>query len=235
MNCPKCDAVVPAENVNIQALIAKCDKCSEVFRVTDQLPRDRTWVDEVPPRVPRPATLIVQDEGDVRVIRRRWFRPGYLFLLFFCMAWDGFLVFWYSIGIVAGPGDEMAWLFFLFPICHVTVGVVLTYVVIAGLLNKSYLGVTTDGVYVRHRPVPWFGNRNLSPDELREVYVEHGLSQRSGGSAEQQYTLVGVIGDGQRIKLLGGLDSPEAQYCAQQLNEWLQLKPSRLGVPPSMM
>ena len=235
MQCPKCDAVVPAENVNIQALVAKCDKCNEVFRVTDQLSRNEKWVDEIPPRVPRPATLIVQDEGDVRVICRRWYRPMYLFLLFFCIAWDSFLIFWYFIGVVAGPNDDSAWLFFVFPILHVAVGVSLTYFVIAGLANKSYLGVTSEGVYVRHRPVPWFGNRNLAADDLREIYVELGVSQDSGGARQQLYTLVGVIGDGERIKLLGGLDSPEAHYCAQQLSEWLRLKPSRLGVPPSMM
>lgn len=235
MNCPKCDAVIPAENVNIQALIAKCDKCNEVFRVSDLLPRAEKWVDETPPRIPRPATLIVQDDGDVRVIRRRWFRPSYLFLLFFCIGWDGFLFFWYFIGIAVGPAGEMQWLFFVFPICHVAVGVFLTYFVIAGLLNKSYMGVTADGIFVRHRPVPWFGNRNLAANDLKEVYVELGTSQNSDGRRQQQYTLAGVVAAGDRIKLLGGLDSPEAQYCAQQLNEWLGLKPSRLGVKPSMM
>lgn len=234
MNCPKCDTVVPAEDVNIQALVAKCRRCHEVFRVTDQLPpAGEAGSPARPVRVPQPATLVVQEEGDIRVMRRRWFRPVYLFLLFFCIAWDSFLVFWYSIGIFGGPGGGIGWIFFVFPIAHVAVGVGLTYFVIAGFLNKSFVGLTPDRLYVRHGPVPWPGNQDLPTAAVKEVYVEQVASHHRNYHRPVQYTynLNAVIDDGKTRKLLGGLELPEAHYAAQTLNDWLNLSPSRLGIP----
>ena len=233
MNCPKCDTLVLAEDVNIQALVAKCRRCHEVFRVTDQLPpADETGSPGKPVRVPRPATLVVQEEGDIRVLRRRWFRPVYLFLLFFCIAWDSFLVFWYTMALAMPAMGGFDILAVVFPIAHVAVGVGLTYFVIAGFLNKSYVGVAADRLYVRHRPVPWPGNRDLPTAAVKEVYVEQSshTQTRHNEPVQYQYNLNAVVDDGKTAKLLGGLDLPEAQYAAQTLNDWLNLTPSRLGV-----
>lgn len=222
--------MIAPENVNIQALVAKCDKCGEVFRVTDHLPPAPAAA-EPPVRVPRPPTLVVRDDGDVRVIRRRWFRPALVFLLFFCIAWDSFLVFWYAMAVFAPAPGAFSLIAIIFPICHVAVGVGLTYSVIAGFLNKTYIGVTTEGLYVRHRPVPWYGNLNLPAADVREVYVERTYTTQSGNRPVQQmYSVIAVLGD-TRKKVMGGLELPEAQFCAQQLTDWLGLAPSRLGVP----
>jgi hypothetical protein len=234
MNCPKCGALVLAEDVNIQALVAKCRRCHEVFRVSDQLPPadGEVAAPARPVRVPRPATLVVQDAGDIRVIRRRWFRPIYLMLLFFCIAWDSFLVFWYTMALFGPQQGGFDVIALVFPICHVAVGVGLTYFVIAGFLNKSYVGVTADRLYVRHRPVPWPGNTDLPTAAVKEVYVEHTYTQRSANRPVQQMFNLNVVAeDGKSKKLLGGLELPEAQYAAQTLNDWMSLAPSRLGVP----
>src|SRR5438445_5351048 len=130
MNCPKCDAVIAPENVNIQALVAKCDRCGNVFRVTDFLPAAAAAAPAPPVRVPHPPTWVVRDDGDVRVMRRRWFRPMHVFLLFFCIAWDSFLVFWYSMAIFAPAPGGFDIIAIVFPICHVAVGVGLTYAVL---------------------------------------------------------------------------------------------------------
>jgi hypothetical protein len=231
MNCPKCDASIAPENVNIQALVAKCDKCGEVFRVTDELPEAFDDDDQEPVRFPQPPTLVVQEAGDVRVIRRRWFRPMHVILLFFCIAWDSFLVFWYSMAIFApgpGPFDIIA---IVFPIFHVAVGIGLSYTVIAGFLNKSYIGVTNDGLYIRHRPIPWPGNMSLPTESLKELYVERSYTQSTSNRAPQQmYSLNAVVEDGKTRKVLGGLELAEARFCVQTLSEWLKLPASRLGV-----
>ena len=233
MNCPRCDTIVLAEDINIEALVGKCRRCHEVFRVTDHLPAASAKGGPVNPvRVPQPATLVVQEDGDIRVIRRRWFRPVYFFVLFFCIAWDGFLVFWYSMAIAMPVGGGFDIIAFVFPIFHVAVGVGLTYLVIAGFLNKSYIGVAADRLYVRHRPVPWPGNQDLPTSAVKEVYVEQsGYTQRrSTQPVQYTYNLNAVIDDGKNRKLLGSLELPEAQYAAQTLNDWLNLTPSRLGI-----
>jgi len=37
MNCPKCKSKLQSENINIQSNIGKCDKCGNVFSISDSL------------------------------------------------------------------------------------------------------------------------------------------------------------------------------------------------------
>ncbi|HEV3080453.1 MAG TPA: hypothetical protein VGY66_11760 [Gemmataceae bacterium] len=39
MNCPKCRSQIPAEDVNLDTLFAKCRYCNEVFRFADSVPQ----------------------------------------------------------------------------------------------------------------------------------------------------------------------------------------------------
>ncbi len=225
MDCPKCQSPVPAKNVNVHALIAKCDACDAVFRVEDYLADSKAL------RAPRPSTLIVEENGDVRVIRRRWYRPSLRVLLFFCIAWDSFLVCWYAMALI-GPGQGgFEIIAVIFPICHVAVGIGLTYSTIVGFLNRSYLGIAGDRLFVRHRPVPWMGNKEMASAEVRELFVERNHAEQNGQHfAQQKYNLSAVTNDGRSVKLLGGLDPAEARFIAQTLNDWLKLPPSRLGL-----
>src|SRR5690606_5247899 len=85
-----------------------------------------------------PDWLRVGQGGGGLVFTRRWFQPVFLFLAFFCLMWDGFLVVWYGIafatlGTAKGPGLMM----FVFPLIHVAVGVGLTYYTICGFFNRT--------------------------------------------------------------------------------------------------
>jgi hypothetical protein len=106
MNCPKCQALIPAEDVNLETLWAKCRNCDEVFSFAESAPA------AAPPRKRRlpagqPEGFRVEELGQTQRITRRWFMPQAWFLIFFCLAWDSFLVFWYSMafaGAAATPG-----------------------------------------------------------------------------------------------------------------------------------
>src|SRR5438309_11460010 len=99
MLCPRCRSLIDACDVNLDHLVAKCRHCHEVFSFADQLPAsDRS----VKLRVPQPERLRVEDDGERRRIVQRWFGPMFIFLGFFCVAWDGFLFFWYSMALDGG-------------------------------------------------------------------------------------------------------------------------------------
>src|SRR5205807_2484679 len=72
----------------------------QVFRFTDQLaplPQGEWQVSRPKGRIPRPDGIVVVDDGEWRRIVQRWFFAKILFLVFFCIAWDSFLVFWISM------------------------------------------------------------------------------------------------------------------------------------------
>jgi len=107
---------------------------------------------------PLPEHLVMMREAGGLTLVYAWFRPMYVFLLFFCIFWDGFLVFWYRTALAhPSPGSIALW----FPLIHVGVGVGITYSTIAGFLNRTRVSVDAGEVTIRHGPVPWIGNRKI--------------------------------------------------------------------------
>src|SRR6187401_1885165 len=99
VQCPNCSAIVPGQNINIAALLAKCDLCSHVFQLP-QAEGTSSAIAEPSSRPSRPAGIVHDTgPGGELYLRRNWFTPALFFLLFFCIAWDSFLVFWYSMAL----------------------------------------------------------------------------------------------------------------------------------------
>jgi hypothetical protein len=92
VSCPTCRQRIPADDVNVQLAIAKCAACNVVFEFADQVGRDRAPIRDRG-TVPMPKGIRVEELGSDLTISWRWWRWSALFLLFFCIIWDGFLVF----------------------------------------------------------------------------------------------------------------------------------------------
>jgi hypothetical protein len=81
-----------------------------------------------------PDKLEPYHRGSYIEIVRKWFGYRIIFMTVFAIFWDGFLFMWYSK--VGEGADPMA---FYFPLIHVAVGIGLTYAVVAGWLNRTYI------------------------------------------------------------------------------------------------
>ena len=55
------------------------------------------------------------DLGTTLEIRRRWFTAAVLFLVFFCVFWNGFMIVWHGMAFASG-----AWFMSLFGLWSVT-------------------------------------------------------------------------------------------------------------------
>ena len=216
--CPNCDRKVAAKNINIASLVAVCEECDHVFTLALNEESLVPSPDSAPSR-PSGITHETGTGGEL-FLKRSWFHAAVYFLLFFCIAWDGFLVFWYSMALFA-PGEEggFGWLMILFPICHVAVGVALTYYVVCCFFNRTEILVTADSLHIRHRPVPWKGNRDLRRDEIREIELEvSSLQQQQGVTSGQfQMAISAHHTDGQQVILLTGIPGRQAEYIAWHL------------------
>lgn len=117
-------------------------------------------------------------------IHYRWYKLQYLFLLFFFIAWDAFLVFWYAIGLADG-----IWIMLLFPIVHVAVGIGGTYYVLAGFLNTTTVEVTPSRLLLRHHPLPWLGgNKAIDLHQVTQFYVKEKITKGKNGT-QRNYQL----------------------------------------------
>lgn len=235
IHCPNCEARIPAADINITALVAKCGQCDRVFRLPEAVVGEDGSVPDEP--LACPSGIVVEaDFGDRLVIRRSWFTPALFFLLFFCIAWDGFLVFWYSMALFGNPANGNAgfeWLAILFPICHVAVGVGLTYSVIAGFLNRTWITVDRELLRIRHAPVPWRGNRSLSVEDIKALESEYTHNSNGNG----QLALCVHHEDGRQVTLLTGLDERHTRYIGTEVARFLNVpfrrneSPGRASAP----
>lgn len=222
--CPNCAALVVADDINIAALVGKCAGCNHIFRLpladVPAVGRGGTLaLEEGPPS--RPSGIVHEPGFDGELnLRMRWFTPGLIFLLFFCIAWDGFLVFWYSMALIGDPpkGGQF-WLMVLFPICHVAVGVGLTYFTLAGFLNQTRVRIDRDELDVRHGPVPWWGNRRVAVSEIQGVEID-ATSTENG---QQQFSLSLHHTDGRQLVLLASIAIRQAEYIGYVLAEHLEV------------
>ena len=127
LHCPSCAQPIVSEDVNVTHLVAKCRACNAVFRFEPQLGEvARTPPHAAPPeKVPLPPGITVERDdsivpadyrhmerrsGSLRIVRR-WFHAKHLAMIPFCIAWNAFLVFWYSLSSLergASTVDEVA-------------------------------------------------------------------------------------------------------------------------------
>lgn len=218
LDCPQCGRSIPAEDINVQSAIAKCSACSAVFGFADRVPGAQAASRK--PTVGLPRRLSLAQDGADLVITLKWFSASFVFLLFFCVFWDGFLVFWYSMAFADGSSLAMK----LFPVVHVAVGVGLSYFTIAGFVNRTLVRVGPGEIQVRHVPLPWPGNKILSRDSVEQLFSEEKISRGRSG-INRTYQVSAILRDGSKAKLVRGLLSPDqALFIEQQIEGCLGIE-----------
>ncbi len=163
-----------------------------------------------------PEKLEVYREGGKLAIKRRWFSWITVYITFFALAWNGFLVFWYSEAL-SSSNLEMA----LFTLMHVVIGIGTTYLALAGWFNRSMIIVGGGKVVVRTGPLPWWGNKDLQSVGLKQLYVKEKV-RRSRGGGNSTYDLHVITSDGRNLKLMAGFpESEQALFIEQEVERFL--------------
>ncbi len=223
IHCTSCNAAIPAADIHLETAMAKCRRCDAVFSFARETGVRPGGPPAVPPdrgEVPMPPDVKIDTGGYDLRITQRWFSFKYIPMAFFCVAWDSFLVFWYSIALTQdGP-----WIMAVFPIAHVAVGVGLTYYTLAGFFNRTRILVSRREVAITHEPLPWLGNVRLNVMDLEQLYCQEEANQGKNGTY-YRYQLSALLKDGRKIKLLSNLSKPDtALFIEQQIEKWLKIK-----------
>jgi len=226
IHCQSCGKQIPAEHINIEKAIAKCSTCSAVFGFTDQIEGlSETGVKSQYDDLPMPHGVRIDTWDGSLTITRRWLSPAYLFLAFFCVIWNGFLVFWYTVAFAGNAPLIMK----LFPLGHAAVGAGLVYFTLAGFLNRTRIRVSDEALTVRHGPLPWFGSRDIPTDDIQQLYCTEHYHRSRHGTGSTTYRLNAALQDGRKIALLSGLsDTPHALFIEQEIESHLGIKDRRV-------
>ena len=213
LSCPSCGAQV---SVSDDASRYRCEYCGNEHVLS---PSALAAAQPIRPRVPVPAMVRIEKEGKSARIVQRWFSLKYIPMAFFSIAWDSFLCFWYGMAL----GNHAPWIFIVFPIAHLAVGIGLTYSTLCGFVNRTVLEVTPEELSVWFEPLPWLGEKTIPVRHLKQLYCVE-KTQRSESGTSHQYKLMAVTQDGRQAELLSNLDAPDvALFFEQQIEDWLKI------------
>jgi len=233
VQCETCSAPIPAANVELALMIAKCDQCDAVFsfaghvRHSDQDAVNRVLGGGAAHARPVPTDHKVResDTGDGLTLTMSWFSAKTIFMAFFAVFWNGFLVVWYSIGFAAlAAGETETIVMLVFPVLHVVAGFYIAYAALTGFVNTTTVTVNRSGIEVRHGPLPWPGNKTLDSGEIAQLYVSpRQVSSKNASQIVYDVTAVGP--DNREIVLVKGVENDNAAvFMERRIETWLGIE-----------
>lgn len=166
-----------------------------------------------------PEKMELIDHGTHLELVQRWFGSKIVFITLFAIAWDAFLIGWYSTG--DSSTDPMA---VYFPLLHVAAGVGINYYALAGWFNRTHISISSAAIGVRSGPIPWPANKQIQSTDVTQLYAKEKISHsRSGISVTYEVRV--VTKDGRNVKLVSGLETSEqALYIEQQIEKYLRIE-----------
>lgn len=204
LKCPNCNAPLQAPEDCERYFCQFCGTPVLVAAPGQNKRRDPASSRGVARPRPVPEQLQIEELGGELKLSYRWFTWGVLALIPFCIAWNAFLVGWYSMaGEMDGVPGGMRIIFLLFPIGHVAVGLGLIYAVLTMVLNRTTIRVRNGLLSIRHGPIYFPGNRTLPVDEIDQLYCRTSKSTGSKGGTQTSHTLHVRLKNGTSLKLLG--------------------------------
>lgn len=238
--CPTCHTPYRAEDVSFELRLAKCRTCDALeelpeparptrspFESKEDVPVGRSPFDAAEPpmraRVAHPSGVQRSERGADLVLTWRWFSMMALFLTFFALFWDGFLVVWYTLALsdFMANGNDIMLVPLLFPLLHVAVGVGISYYAMTLWVNRTTITCGPKEVRVVHGPLPWRTPAAIPRADLEQLYVVRQISRGKNGTTTT-YDLMAVRRQGDAVKVVTGLDEIEkARFLEQEMERHL--------------
>lgn len=244
LSCITCGRLIPAEDVNLNNMVAKCRNCNAVFSFAPQnAPAESTDIKSMfeammkaanPPdsilqrpsdgrRLEMPKGVITErDFGELRFIipwrnTRRW---G--FFLLFTIVWNAILLPFIVMGIASGE-----WRILLFASLHILVGVSFLMYTLGLMFNKTSIIVTSQGVDIKNGPIPipFNPNRFMAVRDIEQLFVEEYVPSKTNGRPDYTYAVTALTTSAERQRLVGGFSQPgHALYLEQEMETFLNIK-----------
>jgi len=154
----------------------------------------------------------VRFDDDSRHVVIRWFSEICWGLLIFCILWDGFLVYFFTVGI-EDPSVLIALL----------LGLAVTYLTLALCFNRTSLSMNDIQLRVIHWPLPWIGNKVIAIEKISHLQCAPGITITGVmGPYKTLANIKAILSDGSECLLLRSLDKADASLVQRQLERWLK-------------
>ncbi|MBK9926644.1 MAG: hypothetical protein IPP66_15315 [Anaerolineales bacterium] len=187
---------------------------------------------DIEPQKAFPEGISLEDLGGTRILTYEWYSHFYIPLFIFFLCWDGFLLHYFIQLVLAH--DPSLWGSLLFALPHITVGLFMTYYMIAIVVNVTTIEMGNGELKLTHSPLPWRGNQTVNMFDLKSVACERGRGSRRSPSAD----IVLYFTNGEKRDLISSIQNwDSARFIRDQVlafrNQSLHLDDSPSPPPPS--
>jgi DNA-directed RNA polymerase subunit M/transcription elongation factor TFIIS len=211
LKCPNCGEFIPAENINIQEMVALCGKCQHVFAFTRKAIARKTKR-RIPPQ-PERVQVHIDDDG-LELSYRLVFGSGSKFgLVMATLAATGSTL----LLVNASLSHEPTSLLFFFAL----IALVFSYVAAVGVTTTTTITADTQHLEVSSGPLPFpiKDDKTLNTADITRVSFEE--TYESNSPLPPSYNVYAELQDGARISVVTSLPRTHAQYIAATLDDYL--------------
>ena len=170
-----------------------------------------------------PRGFEIEFFDDYMEITRTWFNVfNFVGMLIFILAFNGL---WMSSGFLEILMSDREWLLKLFALVFIILGVSSVYLSIATFFNKTQILVSRDTIEIKHRPIPWFGNKRVEINNLKQLFVKEKYWGSSNNNPKLTYNVHGLTKEDKQFKLITGFKtSNQALYIEQEIEKYLGIE-----------
>lgn len=227
LNCEECGREISGQDININSTLAKCPNCGTVhfiedkaFFLGDRHNRPEMMIPEGTEVLHLPSSL------DIR-IRKYHASPktSFSFKVFFTLFWNVSLFFALGMILSAGVGAVA-----LFLGAHIAVGIVMLLNLLETFINHTDVIVDDYDLSISNSPISGFWNREkrIPKNEIDQLYVSRYVSSKTNNVPNYAYALYAVLKNGQKIKLIKGMNKQTQLYIEQEVERYLSIKDRRV-------
>lgn len=166
-------------------------------------------------RLELPEQMEVIREGAQIVMVRRWPKFEAIIIGLF-----GAVVGWHIFGrYILG---QWSWGRAVFDVTIFAAPVIwMLYLSLVGLVNRTHITLSRDGLSVRHGPVPWLGNVRLERANLKQFYVKKTFHQ----GPLSDYKVQALLCDNKIVTAVNGfwISKEQAAYIQSALRQAFRL------------
>jgi len=209
INCPSCDSVIPADNLNINDKIGKCSSCDVVFPFEKNI-SDLVNSSKPKQKVAKPEGIDIYENRDEFELSLH--SPTTLFDIFPLMML--FLsTFFLSIAFFTkGVGWiwlATSWVLFMFPI----------YNLFQLKDHRVFINFDDRFLYIKWRPNKWIKDKKIRKDEIEQIYIKNVGGQKA-------IFMISNGPDGQKhTSLINGMtDLAKARFLEQEMEQHLGIE-----------
>ena len=176
--------------------------------------------------LPKKFTLDLYDE--YMHITLSWFGKKTVMFTLAAVMQIGFSLMLFSTDLGGSTGSSSSVIGNLLPWALTITAAGFLYYALATWLNKTHIFVSQSAIEIKHKPLPWFGNKRLETKKIKQLYSKEVISTSTSSNRSSSYDLHVISFDEDDMTLLKLENSAQTLFLEQEIEKYLGIKNLRV-------